>query len=166
MEPPERGQRRPGGQQRYSNHAIETALTIRLVFHLALRQTEGFLGSLCALLGVDSRTSDHTTVSRRARKLGKLPIGSAAGKRPVHILVDSTGLKIHVVNLRKPPKNRDWRKLHVVARLSKGEDVRIARAGGEGQLSIITEVRSSADLRAKGHLKSPIGAGALHCDVE
>jgi hypothetical protein len=75
-------------------------------------------------------------------------------------------LKIHVVNLRKPPKNRDWRKLHVVARLSKGEDVRIARAGGEGQLSIITEVRSSADLRAKGRLKSPIGAGALHCDVE
>ncbi|MCP3914709.1 MAG: IS5/IS1182 family transposase, partial [bacterium] len=33
-----------GGQRRYSDLAIETALTLRLVFHLPLRQTEGFLG--------------------------------------------------------------------------------------------------------------------------
>jgi len=119
--PPERGQRRPGGQQRYSNHAIETALTVGMVFRLALRQTEGFLGSLFALLGVDCRAPDHTTISRRARKLGKLAIGSAAGKRPVHILVDSTGLKIHVGNLRKPPKSRDWHKLHVSVNALTGE---------------------------------------------
>ena len=31
----------------------------------------------------------------------------------VHILIDSTGLNIHVGTLRKPPKNRDWRKLHI-----------------------------------------------------
>ena len=66
-----------------------------------------------ALLGVDCRVPDHTTLSRRARKLGKLPICSAAGKRPVHILVDTTGLNVHVGNLRRPPQNRDWRKLHV-----------------------------------------------------
>ena len=48
-------------------------------------------------------------------------IGSTAGKRPVHILVDSTGLKIHVGNLRKPPKNRDGRKLHVVVNALTGE---------------------------------------------
>jgi len=119
--PPERGQRKPGGQQRYSNHAIETALTIRLVYNLALRQTEGFLQSLFSLLGVDSRAPDHTTISRRARKLGKLPLGSAAGNRPVHLLVDSTGLKIHVGNLRKPPNNRDWRKLHLAVNALTGE---------------------------------------------
>jgi hypothetical protein len=119
--PPERGQRRPGGQQRYSNHAIETALTVGMVFHLALRQTEGFLQSLFSLLDLNGRAPDHTTISRRARKLGKLAIGSAAGKRPVHILVDSTGLKIHVGNLRKPPKNRDWRKLHVTVNALTGE---------------------------------------------
>ena len=60
--PPERGQRRPGGQQRYSNHAIETALTVGMVFHLALRQTEGFLQSLFSLLDVDCRAPDHTTI--------------------------------------------------------------------------------------------------------
>ena len=111
--PPKRRQRKPGGQEQYSNRAIETALTVGMVFRLALRQTEGFLASLFALLGVDCRAPDHTTISRRARKLGKLPICSATGSRPIHILVDSTGLSVHVGNLRKPPKNRDWRKLHV-----------------------------------------------------
>ena len=102
--PPQRGQRRPGGQQKYLNQAIATALTVGMVFHLALRQTEGLLRSLFSLLGVDCRAADHTTISRRARMLGKLPVGSAAGNRPVHTLIDSTGLKIHVGTLRKPPK--------------------------------------------------------------
>jgi len=111
--PPKRRQRKPGGQEQYSNRAIETTLTVGMVFRLALRQTEGFLGSLFALLGVDCRAPDHTTISRRARKLGRLPFSPPAGSRPIHILVDSTGLSVHVGNLRKPPKNRDWRKLHV-----------------------------------------------------
>ena len=110
---PRAGRRKPGGQVQYSDQAIETALTVGMVFHLALRQTEGFLRSLFSLLGVDWRAPDHTTIWRRARKLGKLPVCSAAGNKPVHILVDSTGLKVHVGNLRKPPKSRDWRKLHV-----------------------------------------------------
>jgi hypothetical protein len=113
--PPDRGQRKPGGQQRYSDHAIETAVTVGMVFRLALRQTEGFLRFLFALLGLDCRVPHHTTISRHARKLGKLPICSVAGDKPIHILVDSTGLKIHVGALRKPPKTRDWRKLHVTA---------------------------------------------------
>jgi hypothetical protein len=82
-------------------------VTVGMVFRLPLRKSEGFLRSFFALLGSDCRVPDHTTISRRARKLGKLPIGSAAGNKPVHILVDSTGLKIHVGDLRKPPKNRD-----------------------------------------------------------
>ena len=102
--PPKRGQRQPGGQEQYSNLAIETTLTVGMVFRLALRQTEGFLGSLFALLGVDCCAPDHTTISRRARKLGKLPFGPPAGSKPIHILVDSTGLSVHVGNLRKPPK--------------------------------------------------------------
>jgi hypothetical protein len=119
--PAERGQRKPGGRQRYSNHAIETALTVGMVFHLRLRQTEGFLSSLFSLLDLSCRVPDHTTISRRARKLGKLPIGSAAGNRPVHILVDSTGLQIHVGNFRKPPRSRDWRKLHLAVNALTGD---------------------------------------------
>jgi hypothetical protein len=107
------GQRKPGGQEQYSNHAIETALTVGMVFHLGLRQTEGFLRSLFSLLNLDCRAPDHTTISRRAIKLGRLSLCAPAGKRPVHIVIDSTGLNIHVGTLRKPPKNRDWRKLHI-----------------------------------------------------
>jgi hypothetical protein len=118
--PPDRGQRKPGGQRRYSNQAIEMALTVGMVFHLALRQTEGFLRSLFALLGLDCRVPDHTTISRRARKLGKLPVCTAAGNKPVHLLVDSTGLRIHVGSVRRPPNNRDWRKLQRRGRNKRG----------------------------------------------
>ena len=111
--PRKRGQRKPGGQEQYSNHAIETALTVGMVLHLGLRQAEGFLRSLFSVLNLDCRAPDHTTISRRARKLGKLSICRPAGKTPVHILIDSTGLKIHVGTLREPPRNRDWRKLHI-----------------------------------------------------
>ncbi len=56
---------RPGGQRRYSDLAILTALTLRTVFHLPLRQTEGFVASLIRLMGLDLETPDHTTLSRR-----------------------------------------------------------------------------------------------------
>ena len=44
---------RRGGQLRCSDLAIETALTIRLIFTLPLRQTEGVLTSLFGLMGLD-----------------------------------------------------------------------------------------------------------------
>ena len=65
---------RPGGQQRYSDLAIMTALALRLVFHLPLRQTEGFVASIIRLTGLDLETPDHTTLSRRNR--------TVAGDRP------------------------------------------------------------------------------------
>ncbi len=108
--PPRHGRRKPGGQTQYSNHAIEIALTVGMVFHIRLRQTEGFLRSLFSLVVLDGRVPDHATISRRAKKLGKLPICAAAGNKPVHILVNSTGLAIHVGNLRKPPTRNGGRR--------------------------------------------------------
>jgi hypothetical protein len=55
-----------GGQRRYSVLAIKTALTLRAVFRLALRQTEGLIGSVLQLLGLDLPVPDHSTLSRRA----------------------------------------------------------------------------------------------------
>lgn len=57
---------RPGGQRRYSDLAIVTALTLRAVFHLPLRQTEGFVASLIRVMDLDLETPDHTTLSRRS----------------------------------------------------------------------------------------------------
>ena len=47
--------------RRYSNLAIVTALTLRTVFHLPLRQTEGFLAALIGLMGLAPKTPDHTS---------------------------------------------------------------------------------------------------------
>ena len=55
-----------GGQPAYSALAIATALTLRAVFRLALRQTEGLIGSVLRLLGLDLPVPDHSTLSRRA----------------------------------------------------------------------------------------------------
>ena len=112
---------RPGGQRTYSDLAIEAALTIRMVFHLPLRQTEGFLRSLATLLQVDLPIPDHTTLSRRLKKLGAISFGQLKADRPVHLLIDSTGLRIHVGHLRKPPKRRVWRKLHLAVNADTGE---------------------------------------------
>src|SRR5215204_5165148 len=57
----------PGGQALYSDLAIELVLTLRLVFHLALRQAEGFARSVLRLLRLDLPVPDHTTLSRRSR---------------------------------------------------------------------------------------------------
>jgi hypothetical protein len=112
---------RPGGQRTYSDLAIEAALTIRMVFHLPLRQTEGFLRSLADLLLLNLPIPDHTTLSRRLKKLGDTGFRQLATDQPIHLLIDSTGLRIHLGHLRKPPKRRAWRKLHLAVDADTGE---------------------------------------------
>ena len=112
---------RPGGQPTYSDLAIEAALTIRMILRLPLRQTGGFLRSLAGLLGLGLPIPDHNTLSRRLQKLGNLRFRKLAGDEPVHLLIDSTGLRAHVGHLRKPPKRRVWRKLHLAVNAETGE---------------------------------------------
>ena len=112
---------KPGGQRTYSDLAVEAALTIRMVFHLPLRQTEGFLRSLADLLELELPVPDHTTLSRRLKNLGNLRFRRLAADGPIHLLIDSTGLRIHVGHLRKPPKRRVWRKLHLAVNADTGE---------------------------------------------
>ena len=105
-----------GGQARYSPLAITTALTLRAVFRLALRQTEGLIGCVLRLLGLDLAVPDHSTLSRRAETL-EMP-RPRSGKRPVHLLVDSTGLRLcgpgeWLVEKHGTRTRRSWRKLHI-----------------------------------------------------
>src|SRR4051794_24335079 len=83
-----------GGQPWYSELAILTALTLKAVFRLALRQTEGLIGPVIRLLGLDLSVPDHATLSRRAETLEVPRPRSGSGSEPVHLLVDSTGLKL------------------------------------------------------------------------
>jgi Transposase DDE domain len=83
------------------------------VFSLALRQAEGFLRSLCAQLELDMPIPDHSTLSRRAKKLGRISLSAVPSAGPIHLVIDSTGLRMHTGNRRKPPDQRLWRKLHI-----------------------------------------------------
>ena len=115
-----------GGQPRYSSLAITTALTLRAVFRLALRQTEGLIGSIIALLGLDLATPDHSTLSRRAELLA-LP-RLQPDTVPVHLLVDSTGLRLcgpgeWLVEKHGSKRRRAWRKLHIGTDANTGQIV-------------------------------------------
>ena len=83
-----------GGQWRYSDLAIETCLTLRTTYRLALRQTQGLMGSIGTLMGLDIRVPDYSTLSRRANGLSIAQAMRQAGSVAVHLVVDSTGLKI------------------------------------------------------------------------
>ena len=95
-----------------------TALTLRMVFHLALRQTEGFVASLIRLMGLELKTPDHTTLSRRN---GNVEVPKLANNHdgPIHLVIDSTGLKMvgdgewHAHKHKTSNKRRSWRKLHL-----------------------------------------------------
>ena len=65
-----RTSKKRGGQQRFSDKAIETVLSLRLIFHLPLRQTEGFVTSIFQLMKLKLPVPDHTTLSRRGRTIG------------------------------------------------------------------------------------------------
>ena len=114
---------KPGGQRTYADIAIEAALTIRMVFNLPLRQTEGFLCSLAELREIDLPIPDHTTLSLRLKTLRVIGFRRLATGRPIHLLIDSTGLRIHVGHMQKPPRNRAWRKLHLGVDADTGEIV-------------------------------------------
>jgi len=83
-----------GGQRHYSGLAITTALTLRAVFLLALRQTEGLIGSIIALLGLDLAVPDHSTLSRLTETLEVPRSRSRRDGEPMDLLVDSRGLNL------------------------------------------------------------------------
>ena len=106
----------PGGQRRFPNLAIEATLKLGAVYRLPLRQTEGFVRSLLALMGVDLPTPDHTTLSRRRRTVS-IDMHTSAHKRPTDIVLDSGGLKFYGAGEWARKKHgetrRSWRKLHI-----------------------------------------------------
>ena len=111
--------------------AILTALTLRAVFRLAYRQAEGLLGSIIGLLGFGLRVPDHTTLSRRAATLDVPRPGSAgagADSEPMHLLVDSTGLRLcgageWLLEKHGTKTRRSWRKLHIGVDAGSGQIV-------------------------------------------
>jgi len=118
------GEKQRGSQFDYSDKAIEIMLTVKEVFHLTNRQTEGFMRSLFAMLKIALVVPDHSTLSRRGKKL-KVNLPKKSNQR-LNIVMDSTGLKIYgegewKVRQHGVSKRRTWRKLHLGADPENGE---------------------------------------------
>lgn len=101
----------------YSDLAIETLLTLRELFRLPYRQTEGFGRALVKLMDVDVAIPHHTSLQKRAAKLG-ITIEVARPGGSIDLVVDSTGLKVYGEGEWKVRKHgadgrRTWRKLHL-----------------------------------------------------
>jgi hypothetical protein len=106
-----------GRQPRYSDAAIQACLTLKVLFGMPLRQTTGFVESLLKLVGLDWEVPDFSTLCRRQKSLS-VAIPYRGSKGPLHLLVDSTGIKAEGEgewNARKHggPKRRLWRKIHI-----------------------------------------------------
>ena len=124
------------GQPWYSPLAILTALTLRAVFRLALRQTEGLIGSILHLLGLDLAVPDHSTLSRRAETLEVPRPGTRRNAEPLHLLVDSTGVKLcgaseWLTEKHGTKMRRSWRKLHLGVDADTGQIVAAALTSPE-----------------------------------
>jgi hypothetical protein len=117
-----------GGQPKYSDLAITMCLTLPVVYRSPLRQTQGMMRSIATLMGVEIAVPDFSTLSRRSKGL-ELPLmrQPTASRGPVHLVVDSTGLKIfgegewlenkHKIKI----KRKRWRKQHLGLDLVSGE---------------------------------------------
>ena len=121
------GPRQRGAQYTFSEVAIQTALILRLLYHLPLRQTEGFVASILALMGLAVRVPDHTTLSRRQAGL-TVDWPLQPKDQPLHLVVDATGLKVYgegewKVRQHGWNKRRTWRKLHLGVDEATGEIV-------------------------------------------
>jgi transposase len=121
--PPQTGRR--GRSPTYSDLAIETGAMLRLAFGRPWRQTEGLLRSVVRLLNLEIGIPDHTTLARRSAALS-LATALAKARGPMHVLIDSTGLKVYGAGEWHQAKQggrgrRDWRKLHLAVDPDSGE---------------------------------------------
>lgn len=108
---------RRGRQRVFSDAAIQTCLTTKVLFGMALRQTTGFVESLLQLMGLDWKVPDFSTLIRRQKTL-VVDIASRRSSDPLHLLIDSTGIKVEGEgewHARKhgASSRRIWRKIHL-----------------------------------------------------
>ena len=116
-----------GASQTYSDLAIETFLTVMAIYKLPLRAAEGFIRSIFELTGLKLGVPEYSTVSRRRFGL-KVHLPRKVSDREIHVVIDSTGVKIFgegewKVRQHGYSKRRTWRKLHLAVNEATSEIV-------------------------------------------
>ena len=101
----------------FSDAAIQCVLTLKVLFQLPLRAAQGMAGSLIRLAGLDWPVPHYSTLSRRQQNLTvEIPYRSRG--EPLHLVIDSTGLKVlgegeWKVRKHGADQRRVWRKVHL-----------------------------------------------------
>jgi Transposase DDE domain len=118
---------KPGRPQTYTDTAIFCMATLKEVYHLLLRATQGLTLSVMKLLGADLPAPDYSTLSRRCAAL-EVVLPRRKKNEPLHLVVDSTAVKVFgegewKVRQHGYTKRRTWRKLHIGADEATGEIV-------------------------------------------
>ena len=118
---------KPGRPRTYSDTAVLCQATLKEVYHLPLRATQGLMGSMMKLLGLDLPVMDYSQLSRRCALL-EVALPRRKKDEALHMVVDSTGVKVFgegewKVRQHGYSKRRTWRKLHLGADETTGEIV-------------------------------------------
>lgn len=179
--------RRGGRPGTYGDAAILCALTLRYVFHLPLRATEGFLRSLLKILKIDLPCPSYSTLAKRSQNLDFSHSAVLPKDGRIDIVIDSTGLKVYgegewKVKKHGADKRRVWRKLHLAidpessqivlseltdsnhhdslsaARMLKGMKGRVGKVYGDGAYD--NSIARKAIQRAGGKAIVPPRSGA------
>lgn len=116
-----------GRPRTYSDTAVLCMATLKEVYHLPLRATQGLLLSMMRLLDLDLPVLDYSQLSRRCATL-EVTLPRRKKNEALHMVVDSTGVKIFgegewKVRQHGYTKRRTWRKLHIGADETTGEIV-------------------------------------------
>jgi len=120
-----RATKQRGKPQTYSDLAIECMATLRAVYHLPMRATQGLLRSIFQLMQVTLTVPGYSTLSRRQAGLTFKAPPRQAGDG-VHVVIDSTGVKVFgegewKVRQHGISKRRTWKKLHLAVDEATGE---------------------------------------------
>lgn len=113
-----RKQKLQGAQFKYSDIAIQAAVSIKTVYHLPYRATQGLLESIMSLMKINLDVPNYTRICRRAATLDLPELTNMGNEDHINIVIDSTGLKIYGAGVWSEEKHglkkrRKWRKLHL-----------------------------------------------------
>jgi hypothetical protein len=114
-----------GRPETFSDAAIQTCLSLKVLFGLPLPQTVGLVESLIQMAGLDWPVPDHSTLCRRQARIA-VQVSYRASGQPLNLLVDSTGIKFRgdgewQARKHGPSRRRQWRKVHIAMDAGTGD---------------------------------------------
>jgi len=136
-----------GRPETFSDGAIQTCLTLKVLFGLPLRQTVGLVESLIQMAGLDWPVPDFSTLCRRQARLAvQIPYGASG--QPLNLLIDSTSIKFRgdgewLARKHGASRRRQWRKVHLAMDAGTG-DVRAVEftSSRQGDSPLLPELLS------------------------